>query len=277
MISDGATGAPRAGERDRSLAFRALPANAVTALALCFGLTGIRFAIAQNWPFALGCIVIAGVLDGMDGRIARLLKANSRFGAELDSLSDVTAFGVAPALIIFLWSLNAAPQPFGWVAALSLAVCCALRLARFNSLLDADEGPRKKAGFLTGVPAPAAAGLAFVPAYLWLISGGEPIYRLWYIVLPWEIFIALLMISNVPTYSWSSIRIRRSWRLFALAGVALLGSALLTEPWMTLLAISTIYLAMIPFAMASYAKVRRRREAPAAHAPRAAPAPDRAG
>jgi CDP-diacylglycerol--serine O-phosphatidyltransferase len=253
--------------RRQGLPFRALPANAVTALALCFGLTGIRFAIAENWPWALGCVVIAGVLDGMDGRIARLLKANSRFGAELDSLSDVTAFGVAPAFIIFLWSLDQAPQPIGWVAALSLAVCCALRLARFNSMLDADEQPRKTAGFLTGVPAPAGAGLAFVPAYLWLITDGEPIYRMWFVVLPWAVFIALLMISNVPTYSWSSLRIRRSWRLFALAGVALLGAALLTAPWMTLLAISVLYLAMIPFAMASCARVTRRREAQPVLAP----------
>ncbi|HVM38002.1 MAG TPA: phosphatidylcholine/phosphatidylserine synthase [Sphingomicrobium sp.] len=239
--------------------FRALPANAVTALALCFGLTGIRFAINQEWPQALACVVIAGVLDGMDGRIARLLKANSRFGAELDSLSDVTAFGVAPAFILFLWSLRDAPQPFGWVAALALAVCCALRLARFNSMLDADEHPRKAAGFLTGVPAPAAAGLSFLPLYLWLISGQEPIFRQWYVVAPWAILIALLMISSVATFGWASLRIRRSWRIFALAGVALLGAALLTAPWLTLTAISALYVAMIPVSVAAYRRVRRRR------------------
>ncbi|MCA1654283.1 MAG: phosphatidylcholine/phosphatidylserine synthase [Sphingomicrobium sp.] len=246
--------------RQRGLPFRALPANVVTALALCFGLTGIRFAIAANWPWALGCVVIAGVLDGMDGRIARLLKANSRFGAELDSLSDVTAFGVAPAFIIFLWSLRAAPQPLGWLAALSLAVACALRLARFNSMLDVDEHPRKKAGFLTGVPAPAGAGLAFVPAYLWLVTG-QAIFRSWWVVLPWAAFIALLMIASFSTYSWSSLRIRRDWRLPALAGVAILGAALLTEPWLTLLIISALYLAMIPFSLASYARVKQRRGA----------------
>ena len=261
----------------RGLPFRALPANAVTALALCFGLTGIRFGIATDWPRAVGSVVIAGVLDGMDGRIARLLKANSRFGAELDSLSDVTAFGVAPALIIFLWSLSAAPQPFGWLAALSLAVCCALRLARFNSMLDADEHPRKAAGFLTGVPAPAGAGLSFVPFYLWLVSGGEPLFRHWYVVLPWAVVIALLMISNVPTYSWSSLRIRRSWRLFALAGVALLGAALLTAPFLTLLIISAIYLAMIPFSIASYARVKRRRAVRPSPGPAGSGALDSAG
>jgi CDP-diacylglycerol--serine O-phosphatidyltransferase len=245
--------------RRKGLPFRALPANAVTALALCFGLTGIRFAITQDWPLAVACVVIAGVLDGMDGRIARLLKANSRFGAELDSLSDVTAFGVAPAFILFLWSLRDAPQPFGWVAALSLAVCCALRLARFNSMLDADEHPRKTAGFLTGVPAPAGAGLAFLPIYLWLITGGEPIFRQWYVVAPWAILIALLMISSVATYGWAALRIRSSWRIFALAGVALLGAALVTEPWLTLTAIAGLYFAMIPFSLASYGRVKRRR------------------
>lgn len=243
----------------RGLPFRALPANAVTALALCFGLTGIRFAIGEDWALAVACVVFAGVLDGMDGRIARLLKANSRFGAELDSLSDVTAFGVAPAFIIFLWSLGDAPQPFGWVASLALAVCCALRLARFNSMLDADENPRKAAGFLTGVPAPPAAGLSFLPIYLWLISGQEPIFRQWYVVAPWTILVALLMISSVATFGWASLRIRSSWRIFALAGVALLGAALLTAPWLTLTAISILYLAMIPFSIAAYRRVRQRR------------------
>ncbi|MFL6737851.1 MAG: CDP-alcohol phosphatidyltransferase family protein [Sphingomicrobium sp.] len=238
---------------------RAFVPNAITALALCFGLTGVRFGITNEWPQALACIVGAGVLDGFDGRIARLLKAQTKFGAELDSLSDNIAFGTAPALIIFLWSLKEAPR-FGWIAALALAVCCALRLARFNARIDADFQPHKSAGFNTGVPAPVGAGLAFVPIYLWLISENE-LFRSWQLVLPWTLFIALLMISSVPTYTWGSIRIRRGWRLFALAGVALLGAALLNAPWSTLLAISTIYLALLPFSMASYADVKRRRAA----------------
>jgi len=251
-------------ERDpRRIPFRAMIPNAITALALCFGLTGIRFAMTappgqtEHWQLALACIVIAGVLDGMDGRIARLLRAQSKFGAELDSLSDNIAFGTAPALVLFLWSLQYAPK-FGWTAALALAVCCALRLARFNARLDAAEQPHKSAGFNTGVPAPAGAGLAFVPIYLWLISGDEH-FRAWQAVMPWTLFIAALMISSLPTYSWTSIRIRRSWRMFALAGIALFGAALLTTPWWTLLAVALLYLLMIPVALASYAKVRRRR------------------
>ena len=241
----------------RRIPFRAMIPNAVTAIALCMGLTGVSLAIRGEWEKALGAIVLAGVLDGVDGRIARLLRAQSRFGAELDSLSDNIAFGTAPALILFLWSLQAAPR-FGWIASLALAVCCALRLARFNARLDAAEQPHKSAGFNTGVPAPAGAGLAFVPIYLWLITGDDR-FRAWQAVMPWTLFIAALMISSLPTYSWSSIRIRRSWRLFALAGVAVLCAALITTPWQTLLVLAVLYLVTIPFAVAGYARVRRRR------------------
>ena len=242
---------------DAGIPFRALVPNAVTALALCFGLTGIRFAIGEEWEKALAAIIFAGVLDGMDGRIARLLRADSRFGAELDSLSDVIAFGVAPALLMFLWSLTGAPQ-FGWIAALALAVACALRLARFNARIDTHDQPHKSAGFNTGVPAPAGAGLAFLPVFLWLVTG-EEVFRAWYVTMPWVLFVALLMISSIPTYSWSSLRVRRSSRLFAIAGIGLLGAALVTSPWITLLAITLLYLALLPFSMAAYSGVKRRR------------------
>jgi CDP-diacylglycerol--serine O-phosphatidyltransferase len=241
----------------RGIPFRAMIPNAVTALALCFGLTGVSLAIGGYWERALGSIILAGVLDGLDGRIARLLRAQSRFGAELDSLSDNVAFGTAPALILFMWSLRTLPK-FGWIAALALAVCCALRLARFNARLDAAEQPHKTAGFNTGVPAPAGAGLAFVPIYLWLITGND-LFRRWELVMVWTLFIAALMISGLPTYSWSSIRIRKSWRMFALAGIALFGAALIVAPWPTLLALAILYLLMIPAGLASYAKVKRRR------------------
>lgn len=243
----------------RRILFRAMIPNGITALALCMGLTGVSLAIKGEWEKALGAIVFAGVLDGLDGRIARLLRAQSRFGAELDSLSDNIAFGTAPALVLFLWSLQHAPR-FGWIAALALAVCCALRLARFNARIDAAEQPHKSAGFNTGVPAPAGAGLAFVPIYLWLITG-NPLFQRWQLVMAWTLLIAALMISGLPTYSWSSIRVRQSWRLFALAGIALFGAALIVAPWPTLLALSAVYLVMIPFALASYARVKQRRGA----------------
>jgi CDP-diacylglycerol--serine O-phosphatidyltransferase len=248
----------------RGIPFRAMVPNGITTLALCFGLTGVSLAIKGEWDRALAAVVFAGVLDGFDGRIARLLRAQSKFGAELDSLSDNIAFGTAPALILFLWSLQNAPR-FGWIAALALAVCCALRLARFNARIDVAEQPHKSAGFNTGVPAPAGAGLAFVPIFLWLITGNEW-FRQWELVMAWTLFIAALMISSLPTYSWSSIRIRSGWRLFALAGIALLGAALIVAPWISLLAVATLYLLMLPFAFASYQRVKRRRAAAAAPA-----------
>lgn len=251
--------------KPRGITLRAFLPNAVTALALCFGLTGIRFAISASgaevnpgdWERAIGAIIIAGVLDGVDGRIARLLKGESRFGAELDSLSDVIAFGVSPALILYLWSLQHIPQ-IGWFCALAFAVCQALRLARFNARIDVKEQPHKSAGFLTGVPAPAGAGLAFLPLYLWIVTGNE-LFRETWLVAPWLVFVAVLMISSVATFSWGSIRLRRNIRLEAILLVALLGAALFAEPWWTLIITCILYVLMIPFSIRSYAKVKRLR------------------
>jgi CDP-diacylglycerol--serine O-phosphatidyltransferase len=245
------------------LTLRAVLPNAITAAALCSGLTGIRFAIsaasgqAGDWEKALLAIVFAGVLDGIDGRIARLLKAQSRFGAELDSLADSLSFGMAPALVLFLWSLQELPR-FGWFASLAFAICCALRLARFNARIDEDEQPHKSAGFLTGVPAPVGAGLAFLPMYLW-IATGEPLFREPWLVAVWLAANAFLMISNIATLSWKSIRPRRSIRLEAIALAGLVFAALLTEPWWTLAAICFLYLALMPIGIAKYAAVKRLR------------------
>lgn len=241
----------------RGLPLRAIAPNAVTALALCSGLSGVRFAIGGNWEMAAAMIMVAGVLDGIDGRIARLLHGESRFGAELDSLSDAISFGVAPALILYLWSLSALPR-FGWMASLILAVFCALRLARFNAQIDETEQPHKSAGFLTGVPAPAGAGLAMLPLYFWFWTG-EPIFNNPYLVAPWVAFIAVLMVSSVATFSWSSLKLRRTVRFEAIAVVVLLGAALVSAPWHTLSAICVAYLITIPFSVASYARVKRLR------------------
>lgn len=245
---------------------RALPPNAVTALALCFGLTGVRFAIAAEWEKAVLCVLLAGVLDGLDGRIARMLKGESRFGAELDSLSDVIAFGVSPAIIIYLWSLQMVPQ-YGWIVALTHAVCCALRLARFNANIDAEIQPHKSAGFLTGIPAPAGAGLLMLPIYLWLWTGLDFFRQSW-VVAPWVAAIALLMISSLATFSWSSLRLRRGIRLWVLLAVALIGTALINAPWITLSVVCALYLATIPLSMRSYSRVRR----PGAERAQASPA-----
>ena len=244
---------------------RALIPNAVTALALCVGLTGIRFAIAGEWEKAAAVIFIAGVLDGLDGRIARMLKAQTRFGAELDSLSDVIAFGVSPAAILYLWSLQGM-TPYGWIFALAHVVCCALRLARFNANIDAEEQPHKSAGFLTGVPAPAGAGLLLLPLYLWLTTGQE-LFRQVYVTAPWAAFVAFLMISSVATFSWSSIRVRSHVRMTALVVIALVGAALFSAPWPTLSVLAMLYVVMIPFSVLSYANVRKRRAAAAVEGP----------
>lgn len=239
------------------LTLRAVLPNAITAAALCSGLTGIRFAIVGDWEKSLFAILLAGVLDGIDGRIARLLKAQSRFGAELDSLADSLSFGMAPALVLFLWSLQDLPR-FGWFASLAFAICCALRLARFNARIDEDEQPHKSAGFLTGVPAPVGAGLAFLPMYLWLASG-EQIFREPWLVAIWVAAIAFLMISNLATLSWKSIRPRSNIRLEAIALAGLVFAALLTDPWWTLVAICLVYLVLMPLGVANYAKIKRQR------------------
>jgi CDP-diacylglycerol--serine O-phosphatidyltransferase len=254
----------------RGLALRAVLPNAITAAALCSGLTGIRFAINGDWQMALFAIILAGMLDGIDGRIARLLKAQSRFGAELDSLADSLSFGMAPALVLYLWSLNDLPR-LGWFAALAFAICMALRLARFNARIDVEDQPHKSVGFLTGVPAPVGAGLAFLPMYLWIASG-EAVFREPVLVAVWVTLVAGLLISNLATLSWTLIRPKRSIRLMAIGLAGLVFAALLTEPWWTLVALSIGYLATVPYSIARYAKVRRERAAtPVEQAEAAAP------
>ena len=240
----------------RDISLRQVAPNAVTAMALCFGLTAIRYGISGEWEKAVAAIIFAGVLDGIDGRIARLLHGESRFGAELDSLSDAIAFGVSPAIILYLWSLQAMPR-FGWVVVLGHALSCALRLARFNANLDAAEQPRKIAGFMTGVPAPAGAGLAMLPLYAWFITGMD-IFRDWRLVAPWIVFSAFLMISNIPTPGWKLLRVPAGWRLFAILAAGLFAAMLMVAPWISLLALTLGYLALIPVAMLSYRRIRKR-------------------
>ena len=256
-------------QQPRGLTLRAVLPNAITAAALCSGLTGIRFAINGNWQMALFAIILAGMLDGIDGRIARLLKAQSRFGAELDSLADSLSFGMAPALVLYLWSLNDLPR-LGWFAALGFAICCALRLARFNARIDLEDQPHKSVGFLTGVPAPVGAGLAFLPMYLW-IATGEAAFRQPVFVAVWVAAIAVLMISNLATFSWTSIRPRRSIRLEAIALAGMVFAALLTEPWWTLVGLSVVYLLLMPFSVVRYARIKRQRRALAVPVPDATP------
>lgn len=252
----------------RGLPLRAVAPNAVTALALCAGLSGIRFAIAERWELAVVLVLVAGVLDGLDGRVARMLHGESRFGAELDSLSDAISFGVSPALILYLWSLQTLPR-FGWAASLMLAVFCALRLARFNAAIDSDEQPHKSAGFLTGVPAPAGAGLALLPMFAWFWSE-EPILRDPRLIAPWVAAVALLMASSLATFSWTSFKLRPNVRFEALVLIVIVAAAAFNAPWETATGACILYLATMPFSIASYARIKRLR---GADMPAASPAP----
>lgn len=232
----------------------------ITALALCSGLTAIRFAIAAEWELAVSMILAAGVLDGLDGSVARLVRGQSRFGAELDSLSDAISFGVAPALVLYLWSLIALPS-FGWLCALIFAVFCALRLARFNAAIDLSEQPHKSAGFLTGVPAPAGAALAMLPLLLWIVTGDARLRMAWPVAV-WIGLIALLMVSSVATFSWASLRLRQTIRFEAILILVFVVAALVSAPWRTLIALCVLYLASIPFSIRAYRRIRRLRATP---------------
>lgn len=244
-------------EERTGLSLRAMLPNAITAAALCAGLTAVRFAIDEKWSFAVIAIVVAGVLDGMDGRIARLLNAQSRFGAELDSLADALSFGMAPALILFLWSLEDLTR-FGWFAALAYAICCALRLARFNAQIDVEDQPHKSAGFLTGVPAPVGAGLALTPLCLWIETGME-IFREPALIAIWMSTIGVLFISNMATLSWTAVRPQRDIRIWLIALVAIVFAGVLLEPWWTLSALGAGYLALMPYSLVRYGKIKRER------------------
>ena len=162
---DSAVAADVAQRRFRMVPVRYLLPNMITLLALCSGVTAIRFAFEGRYELAVGSVMLAVILDAVDGRLARLLKGTSRFGAELDSLADFVNFGVAPAILLYVWSLNSL-HTLGWVIALVLAICCALRLARFNVALDDPNKPAWASRFFTGAPAPAGAGLALLPFYL---------------------------------------------------------------------------------------------------------------
>jgi CDP-diacylglycerol---serine O-phosphatidyltransferase len=243
--------------RGRGITLRQVAPNAVTAMALCFGLTGMRYAMSMEWERAVVAVVLAAVLDGIDGRIARMLHGESRFGAELDSLSDVIAFGVSPAIILYLWSLQAMPR-FGWIGALGFALCCALRLARFNAQIDVADQPLKLAGFNMGVPAPGGAGLALLPIFFWFSTGWDGA-RDWRLVLPWTLVVAFLMVSDLPTMGWKRFRVPPSLRLFAIGAAGIIAALLLTAPWPVLLALALVYLTLIPIAWVSYARIRRQR------------------
>lgn len=243
--------------RFKGLSPNRLIPNMLTVLALCVGMTSVHFGLQERWEFAVACIVLAGVLDGLDGRLARLLGGTSRFGAELDSLSDFASFGFAPAILLYQWSLNQAAAGMGWPLALSLAVCCGLRLARFNVSLDEDDRPPWATKYFTGVPAPAAGGLAILPMMLEFVAENG-FFRDPVVVGPWTVVVALLMVSRIPTMSLKSFRVPAKFVLPTLVFVGVAAAFLPIKPWPTLTAIGFIYLASIPISIYTYAAQKRR-------------------
>jgi CDP-diacylglycerol--serine O-phosphatidyltransferase len=252
--------------RNRLRRFRRIPLrfvlpNLVTLLAICLGLTGVRFAIEGHSDFAVYAIISAAILDGLDGRIARALKGTSRFGAELDSLADFVDFGVAPALVLYLWSLHE-HRSIGWFAALIFAIAGALRLARFNVMIDDPNKPAWSGNFFVGMPAPAGAILVMLPLYLHF-GLDMPNARAF---VPFEIayvlFIAFLMASGIPHFSGKRIgRVPREWFIPVLLGII---AALLLVVMFTmqmLIVLSLAYLALIPLSMRRFQAHQRADEA----------------
>lgn len=242
------------GHEERRLVGTKMLPNVLTIAALCIGLTALRFGIDGRWTNAMVLVLIAAVLDGMDGMVARLLKASSPFGAELDSFSDFVSFGVSPAILLYLWNLQDA-GPYGWVAVLLLCVAVALRLARFNVKNNTPQLPQDPAqkSFFEGVPAPAGAILALVPMMLSFKvypehEGSFPSI----FVLIWVIFIAGLMVSRIPTYSLKRVRMKQKHTIPLLAGVAFVAAAVASEPWMAIVMCSLVYLVSILHATKRY-------------------------
>lgn len=241
--------------RLRRLPVRSVLPNMLTVLALCAGLTSIRLGLEGRYELGVAAVMVAALLDGLDGRLARLLGSTTRFGAELDSLTDFVNFGVAPVLLLYSWILHDLGG-IGWIATLAYSVCCALRLARFNTALDDRDRPAWASHFFVGVPAPAGAGLVLLPLYLGLM-GADWLLRLPLLVALYALAIALLMISRLPTLSLKDVRVPRERVLPLLVAVALLAALLFSYPWMTLSVLALLYLAVLPFGFLRHRRYAR--------------------
>lgn len=262
------------GPRIREIPLRLVLPNLITVLAICAGLSGIRVAFEGRFETAVVLVLIAAFLDGFDGRVARLLKASSKFGAEMDSLADIVNFGVAPALVLYAYLLDGAGSP-GWIAALLFAIACGLRLARFNVLLGDEERPAWQAEYFVGVPAPAGAILVMLPAYLGFL-GVEITPTFAFISAVYTLLIAYLLISRLPVYSGKKFggRIRGDMVLPLIFGLAFFALILTNYPWYTMTASVVAYLVFLPLSVMSYS---RRATAEAAKVESAAEAPQEPG
>lgn len=241
--------------RFRAIPVRVLAPNVVTLLSLCAGLTAIRFAIEGRLEWALGAIVFAAILDGVDGRLARLLKGQSKFGAELDSLADFVNFGVVPGLILYFWGLNEL-RGAGWIACLVFAICMCLRLARFNVMAEDPNKPIWAGNFFTGVPAPAGAIIVMLPIYLNLLG----IPKLSYLAFVYVLFVSFLLVSTLPVFSGKRIgkRVPPEMVLPIFVVVVLFVALLVTYPWEVLTVGTLLYLAALPLGWFAYRDYQRK-------------------
>ncbi len=255
---------PERKRRFRPIPVRMLVPNVITLLALCAGLTAIRLAFEQRFEWALGAIVFAAILDGVDGRIARFLKGTSRFGAELDSLADFVNFGVAPALILYFWELHEL-KSVGWIAVLVFAICAGLRLARFNVMAEDPNRPAWAGNFFVGVPAPAGAITVLLPIYVSFL-GLPKFAALDWMAMFYTLAIGFLMVSKLPVFSGKKVgtRVPPEMVFPALVVVVLFVALLVSFPWIMLTIGTLTYLAALPFGWLSYRNYERKDAAAAA-------------
>lgn len=240
------------------LSINRLIPNILTLLALCAGLTSIRFGLHGAWEKAVLAIILAAVFDGLDGRVARLLQGTSKFGAELDSLSDFVCFGVAPGMLLYFWTMQGAGG-IGWAMVLLYTVCCGLRLARFNTMLGQADLPPYAYNFFTGVPAPAAAGVVLLPMVA-SFEFGNGFFDSPTVVSVFLAGVAFLMVSTIPTYSFKKVRIPNAWVLPLLLIVGVLAAFLVTEPWKTLAVLGSLYVLLIPVSVRSFRRLKDKAE-----------------
>jgi len=265
---------PQKRRRFRQIPVRTLVPNLITLLALCAGLTAIRLAIEAKLEWAVAAIVFAATLDGIDGRVARMLKGTSRFGAELDSLADFVNFGVAPALILYFWGLHELGHA-GWIAAMVFAICAGLRLARFNVMIDDPNRPPWAANFFVGMPAPGGAITVLLPIYVTFLGLPHLAFTA-PLVLFYTLAIAFLMVSRLPVFSGKRVgkRVAPELVLPLFVGVVLSFALLIAYPWPVLTTATIVYLASLPFGFMSYRNHQRRDVSVPAQQPAAGPAAD---
>ena len=230
--------------------------NLMTVLSLSFGLTGLKFALANKWEETLFMLVLAVLFDTLDGRIARLLRSTSQFGAQLDSLSDAIVFGVMPSITLYLWGLQPVNKT-AWAATLFFCICSVLRLARFNS--EIREETDKSKLFFTGIPMPAAALLVLMPLVCFIEFGHE-YFRDWRLIASWTVLVGIGAISTVPTYAGKKLFLPKYFALPFLSSFALIAAAIFVKPWLVWIFIAVVYILHIPFSAVVHRRLKAQQD-----------------